>query len=182
MHHETCCQTHVVVPDRASRFWFSSCPPILVFVLTPREIEISGCCRWTRLSTAWLQSWDHSGLNLSKIIGDCCSVWCFWLDSYFFCGHKLRTAWNSLWTLLNCLSNKVSRTNLTILTPCRTHTDMFLHDSNIKWALISPNEDWEDELPTATATVWVEAQVEGSMSPSVWEKFLQARRLNECAL
>ena len=107
-----------------------SCHPCLS--LTPREIEISGCCRWTRLSTAWLQSWDHSGLNLSKIIGDCWSVWCFWLDSYFFCGHKLRTAWNSLWTLLNCLSNKVSRPNLTILTPCRTHTDMFLHDSNIK--------------------------------------------------
>ena len=61
--------------------------------LTPREIEISGCCRWTHLSTAWLQSWDHSGLNLSKIIGE---GWVFFRTCGFFfwpfsmVGHNLR--------------------------------------------------------------------------------------------
>ena len=93
----------------------------------------SGCCRWARLSTAWLQSWDHRGLNLN-IMGDCCSVM-FLAWFLLSCGHKPRTAWNSLWTFMNpsgrdkphwinvksfqnCLSNKVIRTDLT---PCRAH-------------------------------------------------------------
>lgn len=126
--------------------------------LTPREIEISGCCRWARLSTAWLQSWDHSGLNLSKIIGDC-YVSCLILT--FFCGHKLRTARNSLWTLPAGTSHpfRTAVTRSAALIKRAEHRDMFPHDSphllelRLKWKaqclLLSGKNSFRQDLTNA---------------------------------
>ena len=99
----------------------------------PTEIEIRLLqmssfvhCLIAKLRSPW--SFDLSNM------GDCCSVM-FLAWFLLSCGHKPRTAWNSLWTFMNpsgrdkphwinfksfqnCLSNKVICTDLT---PCRAH-------------------------------------------------------------